>query len=401
VTAAAAVRPVSPLTLALGGLAALAAAMGIGRFVYTPILPAMLEGTGLGTAEGGVIASANFLGYLAGALIAALPGLPGGPRAWLLGGLAGSALTTAAMALPDSLASFLVLRFLGGVASAFVLVCASTLVLGRLAELGRSSLSALHFGGVGVGIALSAALVALAREAGADWRDLWFLSGAAAALAVPTVLLAVPGAAPADAAPPAADRGGAAPGPTRFPSLVIAYGLFGFGYIITATFMVAIVREAPATAALEPVIWAAVGLAGIPSVAFWGLIGRRLGLRRTYALACLVEAAGILASVLWTGPAGALVAAVLMGGTFMGITALGLMAARQAAPANPQRVLALMTAAFGLGQIIGPSFAGLLHEALGSFLVPSLTAAGALVVAASLTGRKPAEKPRDRKSSAV
>ncbi|NBC34731.1 MAG: YbfB/YjiJ family MFS transporter [Alphaproteobacteria bacterium] len=361
--------------------------MGVGRFVYTPILPAMLESTGLGTAEGGLIASANFLGYLAGALIAALPGLPGGPRAWLLGGLAGSALTTAAMALPDGLPAFLALRFMGGVASAFVLVCASTLVLGRLAEAGRPGLSALHFGGVGVGIALSAVLVALAREAGADWRALWLVSGAAAALAVPAVQRAVPTALPQDQAPPpslpsetAATRGG-------YVSLVIAYGLFGFGYIITATFLVAIVREAPATAALEPVIWAAVGLAGIPSVAFWSLIGRRLGLRPAYALACLVEAAGILASVLWTGPAGALTAAVLMGGTFMGITALGLMAARQARPANPQRVLALMTAAFGLGQIIGPSFAGLLHDALGSFLVPSLAAAGALILAAALAGR--------------
>lgn len=386
-TAQTGAAPVSPLTLALGGLAALAAALGIGRFVYTPILPLMLEGTALGTAEGGLIASANFLGYLAGALIAALPGLPGTSRAWLLGGLAGSALTTAAMALPDSFAVFLALRFLGGVASAFVLVHASTLVLARLAEAGRSGLSALHFAGVGAGIALSAVLVALAREAGADWRDLWLVSGAAAVLAFPLVLRAVPEAAPERAASPASVPPVEAGKRLGYASLVIAYGLFGFGYIITATFLVAIVRDAPATAALEPVIWAAVGLAGAPSVALWGRVARQIGLRPAYAVACLVEAAGILASVLWTGPAGAITAAVLMGGTFMGITAVGLMAGRQAAPGNPQRALALMTAAFGLGQIIGPSFAGILHEQLGSFLVPSLAAAGALVLAAALTGR--------------
>lgn len=395
-TAATADRPVPPLTLALGGLAALAAAMGIGRFVYTPILPVMVDATGLSTAEAGLIASANFLGYLIGALAAALPGLPGTPRGWLVGGLAGSALTTAAMALPSGLPAFLALRFMGGVASACVLVYASTLVLARLAEAGRSNLSALHFGGVGLGIALSAELVALARDAGTDWRGLWLIAGGTAGLAVVVVLRTIPRDARAGGR--SAEN---SPGPMRragsgFPALVVAYGLFGFGYIITATFLVAIVREAPATAALEPVIWAAVGLAGAPSVAFWGRIAQWLGLTRTYAVACVTEAAGILASVLWPGPAGALVAAVLLGGTFMGLTALGLMAARQLTQGDPQRALALMTAAFGTGQIIGPTFAGLLHDRLGSFLVPSLAAATALILAAALTVRvsgPPASRP--------
>ena len=377
----------SPLVLALGGLAAMAAALGIGRFVYTPILPVMVEGAGLDTAEAGLIASANFLGYLIGALAAALPGLPGSPRAWLLGALAASAATTAAMALTSAMAGFLALRFLGGVASAFVLVYASTLVLARLTLAGRAGLSALHFGGVGVGIALSAALVALAKVAGADWQTLWLVSAAAAAASLVVVIWAVPGDAP-DAAPAGpTDTETAPPAASGFWSLVIAYGLFGFGYIITATFLVAIVRETPAAADLEPVIWIAVGLAGAPSVALWGWVGRRMGLMRAYALACLVEAVGIAASVLWPGPVGALLSAVLMGGTFMGITALGLMAARQIAPGEPRRALALMTAAFGAGQVIGPTFAGLLHDRLGGFLVPSLAAAAALVAAAALTAR--------------
>src|SRR4051812_28193788 len=101
----------SPLTLAFGGLLAMAAGIGIGRFVYTPILPPMVEALSLSKAEAGLIASANFVGYLAGALLAAVR-LPGSRRSWLLAGLALNAICLAAMAVSTSLALFLVLRLL-------------------------------------------------------------------------------------------------------------------------------------------------------------------------------------------------------------------------------------------------------------------------------------------------
>src|ERR1700751_3584316 len=93
---------------ALGGLIALAAALGIGRFVYTPILPPMIEALGLSKSAAGLIASANLLG----ALLAAWPNLPGSRRAWLLGSLAVSAITTAGMGIAQTIAPFLLLRFI-------------------------------------------------------------------------------------------------------------------------------------------------------------------------------------------------------------------------------------------------------------------------------------------------
>ena len=168
----------SPARLACAGLISLAVGMGFGRFVYTPILPVMAAALHLTKAETGWIASANFAGYLAGALLAAAPGFKGSARRWMLLALFASGLTTLAMAAASTSIAFAAIRFLGGVASAFVLVFASTAVLERLARLGQPQWSALHFAGVGLGIAASAVLVAGLGAAGLDWRMLWAASGA-------------------------------------------------------------------------------------------------------------------------------------------------------------------------------------------------------------------------------
>ena len=366
------------LTLSCAGLSALAVAIGIGRFVYTPILPFMIDDLGLTAGAAGFIASANYTGYLAGAVLAAAK-LPGSRRAWLIGGLALSALTTAATGLPSDVMALAVLRLVGGLASAFVLIFGSAIILDRLTAGGRAAFSAVHFAGVGTGIAVSALLVTALATAGAGWRVHWFASGAVSVIGLAAILLLVT----EDAPDPAGDN---TPGNgAGLPALILAYGLFGFGYVITATFLVAIVRaEAPAQ---ESVVWLVVGLSAAPSVAVWAWLGQRLGTIQAFALACLVEAVGVASSVLWLSGPGVIVAAALLGGTFMGITALGLIVARERTAGDPRRILAAMTASFGVGQIAGPIFAGELHDTLGSFTAPSLVAAAALVLAAALTAR--------------
>jgi predicted MFS family arabinose efflux permease len=373
-----------PISVAFGGLIAMAVAIGIGRFVYTPILPPMMVALGFSKSTFGLIASANFAGYLIGALAATRATLPGPGRVWLPGALVLSAATTAAMGLTTSVTAFIILRFLGGVASALVLILSSTLVLGQLAAARRPALASLHFAGVGTGIAVSAALVALQRAAGAGWAAMWQASGAVSLAGALAVALLVSGR-PASPPPPA----GAANRPLdpRLKRMTVAYGLFGFGYVITATFLVAIVRATPAIRDLEPVIWVVVGLAAAPSVLFWTAAGRRIGIPAAFAIAALAEAVGVLASVVSPNTAGICVAAVLVGGTFMGLTALGLLRGRELTRGDPRRVMAAMTGAFGIGQIIGPALAGVVSDALGGFAVPSLAAAGALVVAAWLARR--------------
>ena len=369
-----------PLRLAVGGLIALAAAMGVGRFVYTPILPVMVASLGLSKSTAGLIASSNYAGYLIGALLAATPIIKGSRRGWFLGGLALSAATTGLMAVSDSLALFLVLRFVGGVASAFVLVYSSALVLDRLARAGRAGLASVHFAGVGLGIAGSAALMAVMVAGGADWRALWWASAAVTVVAVLAVAFLIPERKTAPSAPVKRD-GGRNPG---LAILIAAYGLYGFGYVITATFLVAIVRDAPDIAPLEPAIWMVVGLAAAPSVAVWSAVARRIGDLAAFAAACLVEALAVIVSVTILTPPAILLSAILFGGTFIGIVALGISAGRRLSSGDGERMLALMTASFGLGQIVGPAFAGALFDATGSFLIPSAAASAALVVAGAM-----------------
>jgi len=373
-----------PLPLAIGGAVALASAMGIGRFAYTPILPEMVAARHLTASEAGLIASANFAGYLIGALVAAASFFAPRRRGWMLGALLVSALTTGAMALTSSLIAFVLLRFLGGFASAFALVFTSSLVLDRLAAVGRGHLAPHQFAGVGAGIAISAILVAQLAAQHVAWQWQWTANAMLSLLAFAVVAVLIP-ARPHSAGSTGATNNGSVGG--ALAALIAAYGLFGFGYVITATFLVQLVRTNAAIAPLEPYLWLLVGLAAVPSVPLWAAVGRRFGTGEAYGIACLLLAVGVLASVLWIAPAGAIVAAILLGSTTIGITVMGLVGARQLAHGAASRIIGLMTASFGLGQIIGPIFAGWVHDLTGTFLLPSVTAAAALAVAALLVWR--------------
>jgi MFS family permease len=369
------------LKVAVGGLLAMAAALGIGRFVYTPILPFMLDALRWSKADAGLVASANYLGYLAGALVAGHSILSTTPRKWLLIALAVSAATTAGTGMLSDTTAILFVRCIGGIASAFVIVCASTLVLDRLSAAGQGNLAAIHFAGVGTGIFISAAVVASSIALGAGWPSLWVVSGSVAALMAVAAAVLLQPTADEPVGRSATDVGEGKPKPIM---MIVAYGLFGFGYVITATFLVTIVRQSPEIRSLEPWIWMLLGLAAGPSVPLWQRLGLRIGLVRAYAIACVVEAVGVAASVEWVTIFGVCASAVLLGGTFMGLTALGLMSGSVLAGTKQQSVIGLMTASFGAGQMIGPSVAGFLAESTGSLRLPSLLAAAALIVGAVL-----------------
>ena len=379
-----AVALASPARLAIGGMLAMASAFGIGRFVYTPILPVMIADGALTPASAGIVAAANFLGYLLGALAGASAATQRHPRLFFLGGLLAGGLSLAGMAAPPSIPVFSIMRFVGGFGSAFVIVCLSSMALEPLVRAGRIGLSAAPFAGVGFGIAFSSGLVSVLASAGVGWKAMWVANAlVSTAMALLLFFLLPAPSLPAHAPAPAGRKGLPRISPA-LAALVLSYGLFGFGYVITATFLVAIVRETASLATLEPYAWAIVGLAGALSIPFWSWVARRTTDIFAYVAGCLVEATGVALSVVSPTPTTIVISGIFLGGTFMAITAIGLGIARRLTRMAPQRAQAIMTSAFGLGQIVGPALAGHMRETSGSFFAPSLSAAAALVVAAAL-----------------
>lgn len=368
------------------GVAALAVAMGVGRFAFTPLLPLMQGALGFGNDMAGWLAASNHAGYLAGALAAAWLPARWPRRRLTWGGLFAVVLLTAAMAATANMAVWFALRFLTGVSSALVLVVATAQVLAALHANGRADLAGVHFGGVGLGIALSGALLA-ALGPGIDWRRAW-LAVAALSLVLLLACRFLPATASAQPAGAAA-AGAAGQRAHRLATwvLVAAYFLEGVGYIVTGTFLVAIARGEPALVPVAGWFWVAVGIAGAPSALMWTLARRPLGPWRALILAFAAQALGIVLPVLSPGllpaPIAFVLSSILFGGTFMGITALILPLGASIAPMRPDRIMALLTASFSVGQIIGPVMAGQL-SAGGQGFAPALVAAAALVALGAL-----------------
>ena len=364
----------SAIVAATVGLLALASAMGIGRFSLTPILPLMQQDMGLTLAQGGWLATANYLGYLAGALIC-MASTPRPVRA-IRWGLICVAVLTVAMGLSHSPLLWLGFRFSAGVASAFVLVGVSAWAMPILARCNKGQWSGFVFAGVGIGIVF-AGLVGLAAGLD-DWgsRSTWIIMGVVAAVLAfflwwPLATNLVP----ADAA--ASRMNGV---PRRAFVAAACYGLFGYGYIIPATFLPALARGYIDNPAVFGWVWPVFGAAAAFSTLAAAQVGHRLAPWRLWTGAQWVLAVGVLAPVFSLNVVTLLIAAVCVGGTFMVITMAGIKEVlRVAGPQAPQGI-GMMTAAFAAGQIAGPLTVSLLAGSSSAFRVASIIAALALVV---------------------
>ncbi len=365
------------------GICSLVLVLGVARFSYTPLLPLMQQQAGLGVAAAGWLAAINYAGYLSGAIIASLiSDLVLKDRLYRIG-MVLAIVSTAVMGLSTDLTVWALSRYLAGLSSAAGMLLGTGLILNWLIRHHHRSELGIHFSGIGLGIAGCAGAVMLFSPA-LDWREQWF------AFAALGFLLLVP----ALAWLPRPDRSGLTmsgqkmqdhpPSALYLRLFMAAYFCAGFGYVVSATFIVAIVNHLPGLAGQGNLVFLAIGIGAAPACINWDFIARRTGDLNALILAALLQIVGILLPVMVGGLVAALLGALLFGGTFIGMVSLVLSMAGRYYPTRPAKMMGKMTISYGVAQIMAPAITGSLAAHLGSYDAGLYFAAAVMAVGTAL-----------------
>lgn len=368
------------LVLILTGSAALALAIGIGRFSYTPILPYMLEELKISKTNGGLIASWNFFGYLCGSLLSILSFFKKKIKFVFFISVLTSILTTLLMSFYNVVIDFIAIRFVAGLSSAFVLIFGTALILPSIQEVGKKSLSTSHFMGVGFGIVISSILVSILGNYGFNWSDLWI------GVAILSIILAIPIFlfTPNEMNSNENNKSSSSYSNLSFNLITLSYGLYGFGYVILGTFISTMARETVGLQSTEVYVWLLVGLAGIPMVIFWPWFGKKIGNDLALFLACAIMGLGIIMPILIENQIGIIFASILLGATFIPITALAFLEGQIRYSGSIRVSTAILTTAFSIGQMVGPYFGGLIIDLFFSYKIALFISSISLFIASLL-----------------
>ncbi|WP_368932371.1 MFS transporter [Citrobacter sp. RHB21-C01] len=365
---------------ALFGMMVLALGMGIGRFLYTPMLPVLLAEGRFSFSELSWIASVNYAGYLVGSLLFSfgLFHLPGRLRPLLFTSAVATGILILAMAALTHPVGVMLARFLAGVASAGMLIFGSTLILQHTRH---PFVVASLFSGVGVGIALGNEYVIAGLQLAFTSQTLW--TGAAAFSGLLVVLLALLLPSRAHAIPPA-PLAKAKHQPMRWWLLAILYGLAGFGYIIVATYLPLMAKDA-GSPLLTVHLWTLVGLSIVPGCFGWLWAAKRWGVLKCLTANLVIQGACVLLTLASGSPTLLVLSSIGFGATFMGTTSLVMTLARQLSVPGNLNLLGFVTLTYGIGQILGPLLTTFFASGTEAITRATLCGALALMIAALIS----------------
>ena len=365
------------------GIFSLLLALGVARFAYTPLLPLMQQQAGLGVAAAGWLAAINYAGYLSGALIASrISSLVLKDRLYRIGMVLAIA-STLVMGMSTNWLVWALSRYVAGLTSAAAMLLGTGLIMNWLIRHNLRSEMGIHFSGIGLGIAGCAAAVMLFTPE-FDWREQWFAFTALGCVLLVPALRWLPPPDTSGLTTSGMKLQDQPPSPLYLRVFMAAYFCAGFGYVVSVTFIVAIVNQLPGLAGWGNLVFLAIGIGAAPACINWDFIARRTGDLNALILAAVLQILGILLPVLVPGLWAAMLGSLLFGGTFIGMVSLVLSMAGRYYPSMPAKMMGKMTLSYGAAQIMGPAITGLIGAQWGSYNAGLYVAASAMVLGTGL-----------------
>jgi len=368
----------------LAGFCSQLLCLGIARFAYTPLLPIMQDQTSLNDVSGGWLATINYSGYMLGAFIAASITNLETKDTLYRWGLITAIVTTIGMAIVDNLYLWAFLRFFAGLSSAGSMLLASGLILNWLLRHHFRGELGVHFAGVGIGICLAALMVQGMSFFTFSWDAQWVgFTLLGVLLFLPAWFwLPKPRQLPSQTSQKVLeDR---PPHRTFLFLLLAAYFCAGYGFVVNATFIVALIERQPGMDGQGAFIFFMIGLAAAGSAVLWDRLARALGAVHALIYAYGIQVIGILLPVLFTDLTSALLGALLYGGTFVGCVSLVLAMAGRFYPTKPAKLMGKLTLSYGVAQILAPALTGILAETFGNYDLAVYLAAGCVALGMAL-----------------
>ena len=354
----------SQVRLALVGIGVVAITGGLGRFAYTPIIPYMQTTLNISSADIGLLASSNYLGYLIGSIIPLVYSFANKQRLTLYLSVFVSIITLGLMGATEEFYIFSLLRFFQGISGAIGLVIATNLIFSQITDTGRIDLRLAHISGFGVGMFLSAIAIWICSMFELQWNHQWFV------IAILCLVLTIP-----IISSPLEKGSEASIDPSShsnrlslgFVGISVGYFFFGFGYIIFGTFIAALAVNTPALENIQHASWIVVGVSAMPAIFVWQAISKFTGNHISLALSCFTCSAGIRTLYFFDGVGASLFACLAYGIGVIGIVGLVLMEGKIRHSGSIKFAVAFLTTTFSIGQITGPYISGLMIDFFGDY----------------------------------
>lgn len=364
------------------GMIALFIVIALGRFAYTPILPFMQLDTGLDNKSVGLLATFNYLGYLIGAMLPIFYIMKNKVfdlKCYLLLNVA----TMLLFGVTDHFVIWSLLRLLNGISSGAVFVLASNIVLEALHLARREGIAGLLYSAVGLGLFSSSLFIFLYTDV-THWRETWIWLGSAAFILTLIIIICL--RENPTLPEPASHKAHGPENVIRYSKkfyipFAIAYFCEGAGYIITGTFLVAIVKTMPTLSEYAALSWMFVGLGAIPATVLWSMIGQRIGICLSVILAFLLQIVAVLMPIFTVNAFAIALSSMIFGATFLGLTTLFMSKSHQISfETKGNNLVAVMTLIYSVGQMIAPYISGILIERTHSYNDALIFATAILVV---------------------